>query len=124
MRVIVKKGFGLFQVPNNRNMFLSAPRGRSAAAGGLQGTARLAGQTGGAIVMSLLFSMTSIAAAPRLGLLIGAVLTLAAGLVSLLRTGAAPAGPDVDKLGRTIPDAPNGGRVRALIARRAPSIGV
>ena len=34
-------GFGLFQTPNNRNMFLAAPQERSGAAGGLQGVARL-----------------------------------------------------------------------------------
>jgi DHA2 family multidrug resistance protein-like MFS transporter len=78
-------GFGLFQVPNNRNMFLSAPRERSAAAGGLQGSARLAGQTAGGVVMSLLFSVASADAAPRVALGTGAVLTLWAGLVSTLR---------------------------------------
>jgi DHA2 family multidrug resistance protein-like MFS transporter len=78
-------GFGLFQVPNNRNMFLSAPRERSGAAGGMQGTARLAGQTAGGVIMSLLFTMASDGAAPRVGLAFGAVLTLAAGLVSMRR---------------------------------------
>ncbi len=78
-------GFGLFQVPNNQNMFLSAPRERSGAAGGLQGTARLAGQTVGAISMTLLFTVASVDSAPRIGLGIAAVLTLAAGLVSMLR---------------------------------------
>ena len=78
-------GFGLFQVPNNRNMFLSAPRERAGAAGGMQGTARLAGQTAGGVVMSLLFTVASVESAPRVGLAIGAVLTLAAGLVSVLR---------------------------------------
>jgi len=78
-------GFGLFQVPNNRNMFLSAPRERSGAAGGMQGTARLAGQTAGSVIMSLLFTVASADVAPRVGLGIGAVLTLAAGLVSTLR---------------------------------------
>jgi len=78
-------GFGLFQVPNNRNMLVSAPRERSGAAGGMQATARLAGQTAGGVVMSLLFSMASADAAPRVGLAIGAVLTLVAGLVSVLR---------------------------------------
>jgi DHA2 family multidrug resistance protein-like MFS transporter len=78
-------GFGLFQVPNNQNMFLSAPRERSGAAGGMQGTARLAGQTMGAILMTLLFTLTSAASAPRLGLGIAAALALAAGLVSVLR---------------------------------------
>lgn len=81
-------GFGLFNVPNNRNMFLSAPPERSGAAGGMQGTARLVGQTAGAIVMTLLFTQTSAAAAPRIGLAIGAALTLLAGLVSTLRVGA------------------------------------
>jgi len=78
-------GFGLFQVPNNQNMFLAAPRERSGAAGGMQGTARLAGQTAGAIVMTLLFSLESVDAAPRIGLGIAAVLALAAGLVSVMR---------------------------------------
>jgi DHA2 family multidrug resistance protein-like MFS transporter len=88
-------GFGLFQVSNNRNMFLSAPRARSGAAGGLQGTARLAGQTTGAVIMTLLFTLASGAAAPRIGLAIAAVLTLAAGLVSTLRGGtAADNGPE------------------------------
>ena len=80
-------GFGLFQVPNNRNMFLSAPSERSGAAGGMQGTARLVGQTAGSVIMSLLFAMTSVNTASRIGLGIGAVLTLAAGLVSMLRVG-------------------------------------
>ncbi len=82
-------GFGLFQVPNNRNMLLSAPRERSGAAGGMQGTARLTGQTAGAIIMTLLFTLTAVSAAPRIGLAVAAVLTLAAGLVSTLRVGRA-----------------------------------
>jgi DHA2 family multidrug resistance protein-like MFS transporter len=80
-------GFGLFQVPNNRNMLLAAPRERSGAAGGMQGTARLTGQTTGAIIMTLLFTMTSVDAAPRVGLAVASLLTLAAGLVSTLRAG-------------------------------------
>ena len=78
-------GFGLFQVPNNRNMFLAAPRERSAAAGGMQGTARLVGQTAGAILMTLLFTVTNVASAPRIGLAIAAALTLSAGIVSAMR---------------------------------------
>ncbi len=80
-------GFGLFNVPNNRNMFLSAPRARSGAAGGLQGLARLSGQTAGAVTMSVLFSLAAMSAAPRIGLALGAVLALAAGLTSVLRAG-------------------------------------
>ena len=78
-------GFGMFQVPNNRNMLLAAPRARSGAAGGMQGTARLAGQTAGAVMMILLFTLTSTDIAPRIGLGAAAVLALAAGVVSILR---------------------------------------
>jgi MFS transporter, DHA2 family, multidrug resistance protein len=74
-------------VPNNHNMFLSAPRERSAAAGGMQGTARLAGQTLGVILISLLLSLASVDQAPRIGLALAALLVLAGGLVSLLRAG-------------------------------------
>lgn len=77
-------GFGLFNVPNNRNMFLAAPSERSGAAGGMQGTARLVGQTAGAVIMTLLFTLTSVETAPRIGLGIGSVLTLVAAFVSLL----------------------------------------
>jgi DHA2 family multidrug resistance protein-like MFS transporter len=78
-------GFGLFQVPNNRNMFLAAPPERAGAAGGMQGTARLTGQTAGAVLMTLLFSIASVTSAPRIGIAIGAGLAVAAGLVSILR---------------------------------------
>jgi DHA2 family multidrug resistance protein-like MFS transporter len=78
-------GFGIFQTPNNRNMLLSAPRERSGAAGGMQGTARLLGQTVGSVIMALLFTLTSSAAAPRIGLAISAALALAGGLVSATR---------------------------------------
>ena len=78
-------GFGIFQTPNNRNMLLSAPKPRSGAAGGLQATARLTGQTVGAVLMSLLFALAPAAAAPRIGLGIAAALALAGGAVSLMR---------------------------------------
>lgn len=75
-------GFGLFQVTNNRNMFLSAPIERSGAAGGLQSMARLTGQTTGVLIMTLLFGALPLDTAPRIGLAIGALLTLLAGLLS------------------------------------------
>ncbi|MBP7066337.1 MFS transporter [Ferrovibrio sp.] len=78
-------GFGFFQVSNNRNMFLSAPIERSAAAGGLQGTARLLGQTAGAMTLATLFILFPEHGAPLLALKIAAALTLAAGLISILR---------------------------------------
>ncbi|MDO9020100.1 MAG: MFS transporter [Deltaproteobacteria bacterium] len=83
--VLCGAGFGLFQVPNNRNMFLSAPHSRSGAAGGMQGTARLTGQTIGAVLMTLLFTLTSIDVAARVGLGVAAALASTAGLVSTLR---------------------------------------
>jgi DHA2 family multidrug resistance protein-like MFS transporter len=83
--VLCGLGFGLFQTPNNRNMFLAAPAERSGAAGGMQGTARLIGQTAGAVLVTLLFALTSMAAAPRVAFALGAALTLAAGAVSALR---------------------------------------
>lgn len=88
-------GFGLFQTPNNRNMFMAAPPARSGAAGGLQGAARLTGQTSGAVLMTLLFGLMPLASAPRAGLAIGAAFALAAGVVSVLRArsrGAPPRG--------------------------------
>ena len=90
--IVCGLGFGLFQVPNNRNLFLYAPRERSGAAGGMQGAARLTGQTAGAVLMTLLFTVTSIHLAPRIGLGMGAVLTLAAGVVSASRARVRGAG--------------------------------
>lgn len=87
LTMICGLGFGFFQTPNNRNMLMSAPRQRSGAAGGMQGTARLAGQTVGAVIMALLFTVAPLAVAPRIGLALGAVLAVAGGLTSLLRAG-------------------------------------
>jgi DHA2 family multidrug resistance protein-like MFS transporter len=86
-------GFGLFQVPNNRNLFLAAPPDRSAAAGGMQGTARLTGQTGGSLLAMLLFAWSPITATPRLTLTIAALFALAAALVSLRHMSSADARP-------------------------------
>ncbi len=77
-------GFGLFQVPNNRTLFLSAPAARSAAAGGLQGSARMLGQTLGALIVGLLFSCSSVTNASRIGLATASFFALAAALISAL----------------------------------------
>lgn len=81
-------GFGLFQVPNNRILFLTAPPQRSAAAGGLQGTARLIGQTLGALVIGLLFASASITVAARSGLALASFFAIAAALLSALEVPA------------------------------------
>lgn len=78
-------GFGLFQVPNNRNLFLSAPPERSGAAGGVQGTARLTGQTAGAIMISLLFTVAPHSSVPAIGFGAAAVLALASSVLSFSR---------------------------------------
>jgi len=65
-------------------MFLSAPPERSAAAGGMQGSARLIGQTIGALVIGMLLAGASAAMAPRLGLAVGAIFAVAAALISWL----------------------------------------
>lgn len=50
-------GFGLFQSPNNHTIISSAPRNRSGGASGMLGTARLLGQSSGAALVALMFTM-------------------------------------------------------------------
>ena len=83
-------GFGIFQLANNRALFLDPPVARAAAAGGVQGTARLAGQTAGTLAMSLIFATTPVLVAPRIGFAAGVAATLLAALLSLL-AGRVPA---------------------------------
>ncbi len=52
-------GFGLFQSPNNHTIVTSPPAHRSGAASGMLGTARLTGQTLGAVVLAGVFSLWS-----------------------------------------------------------------
>ncbi|RQO39823.1 MFS transporter [Variovorax sp. KBW07] len=52
-------GFGLFQSPNNHTIVTSPPAHRSGAASGMLGTARLTGQTLGAVVLAAVFSLWS-----------------------------------------------------------------
>lgn len=76
-------GFGLFQLANNRNLFLTTPAARSAATGGMQGTARLAGQTTGTLLASLVFHASSLpAGAPRIGFFAAAGFALLAAVVT------------------------------------------
>ena len=86
LTVICGVGFGLFQIANNRNMFLAAPPTRSAAAGGMQGTARLMGQTAGALLVAQIFGEMPLSATSQIAMGIGAAFVLAAGLVSMVRT--------------------------------------
>jgi DHA2 family multidrug resistance protein-like MFS transporter len=77
-------GFGFFQSPNNRAMVTAAPLARSGAAGGMLATARLLGQTGGAVATAVFLHLSG-ARATQLALGTGAAVAAAAAMVSLLR---------------------------------------
>ncbi|HWI88263.1 MAG TPA: MFS transporter [Sphingomicrobium sp.] len=77
-------GFGLFQSPNNRTIVSSAPRNRSGAAGGMLATARLLGQTTGAVAVGVAFHLVGVKVGPQL-LAASAVAALIAAGLSLLR---------------------------------------
>lgn len=79
-------GFGFFQTPNNQNMLLAAPKERSGAAGGAQGTARLTGLTLGSLTMGLLFALLPSPQAVHVGLTLAALAAFAGAVVSLLRS--------------------------------------
>ncbi|MDX1804408.1 MAG: MFS transporter [Alcanivorax sp.] len=76
-------GFGLFQSPNNRAIIGSAPRHRSGGAGGMQGTARLFGQTVGAALTALIFALWPGHIVPAL--LMAVTFDAVAATISLLR---------------------------------------
>lgn len=55
--VLCGLGFGLFQSPNNHIILTSAPAHRSGGASGMLGTARLTGQTLGAVLLAVIFGI-------------------------------------------------------------------
>jgi MFS transporter, DHA2 family, multidrug resistance protein len=78
-------GFGAFQSPNNHIILTSAPLRRAGAASGMLGTARLTGQSLGAVLLGLVFSAWGVRAGPEVALVLAAVLAAASALFSLLR---------------------------------------
>jgi DHA2 family multidrug resistance protein-like MFS transporter len=80
-------GFGLFQSPNNHLIITSAPAHRSGGASGMLGTARLTGQTLGAVLMAIIFSFleSNGARAPLVALWLAAGFAAVAGVCSALR---------------------------------------
>jgi MFS transporter, DHA2 family, multidrug resistance protein len=82
-------GFGFFQSPNNRAMITAAPMHRSGAAGGALATARLLGQTAGAVTTAVFFHLAGTRAATTALAAAGGLAALAA-LVSLSRLRLAP----------------------------------
>ena len=79
-------GFGLFQAPNNRMMLTSAPRERAGAAGGMLATARLTGQTTGAVLTAILLHLMG-AHGEFAALACASVFAIVAAGFSLLRMG-------------------------------------
>jgi DHA2 family multidrug resistance protein-like MFS transporter len=82
-------GFGFFQSPNNRAMVTAAPMHRSGAAGGALATARLLGQTAGAVTTALFFHLAGTHATTT-ALATAAGLAGLGALVSLSRLTLAP----------------------------------
>jgi DHA2 family multidrug resistance protein-like MFS transporter len=80
-------GFGLFQSPNNHTIVTSAPMHRSGGASGMLGTARLTGQTLGAVLIAVVFSIADPhnGQGPTLALGLSAGFAAVAGVFSTLR---------------------------------------
>ncbi len=87
-------GFGLFQSPNNHAIVTSAPAHRSGGASGMLGTARLTGQTSGAVLLAVIFGVTGGSVhdtkGPLLALGIAAAFAAIAAVISLRRVAHAP----------------------------------
>lgn len=81
-------GFGLFQSPNNRTLLSAAPKARAGAAGGMLASARLTGQTAGATLAAILFSIA--AAGLDWSLWLGGAVACAGACVSLSRLALSP----------------------------------
>ena len=84
-------GFGFYQSPNNRTIVSSAPKPRSGAAGGMLATARLLGQTTGAVAVGVAFHLAGVRVTPTL-LFVASIAALAAAAISLLRLNVTPPG--------------------------------
>ncbi|NMM75753.1 MFS transporter [Acidovorax sp. SRB_24] len=80
-------GFALFQSPNNHTIVTSAPLHRSGAASGMLGSARLTGQTLGAVLLATIFTVwpPSDGVGEVVALLLAAGFAALAGVCSSLR---------------------------------------
>ena len=82
-------GFGFFQAPNMKAIMSSAPPHRSGGASGIVATARLTGQTTGAALAALCFSLAGREGA-TLALALGAGFAALGSVMSFLRLAVAP----------------------------------
>jgi len=96
-------GFGFFQAPNNRTIVLSSPRARSGAAGGALATARITGQSLGAVLVAVLFRALPLSQANHMGLVIAGCLGLAGATISSFRMGRRL--PPLDRASDVVADA-------------------
>lgn len=79
-------GFGLFQSPNNHIIVTSPPLKRAGAASGMLGTARLTGQSLGAVLLALIYSVAGVGeGASTIAFALAALLAGASSAFSLLR---------------------------------------
>ncbi len=84
-------GFGLFQSPNNKAIITAAPPGRSGSASGMQSTARLLGQSTGAALAAIIFTVTGEERQVWVALALGVAITAAGAITSSLRRFDKPA---------------------------------
>jgi DHA2 family multidrug resistance protein-like MFS transporter len=82
-------GFGFFQSPNLRALMSSAPSGRSGSASGIVATARLIGQTTGAALAALCFTLAGHDGA-MVALMLGAGFAALGSVMSFLRLTVTP----------------------------------
>jgi DHA2 family multidrug resistance protein-like MFS transporter len=82
-------GFGFFQTPNIKALMSSAPSGRSGGASSIVATARLTGQSTGAALAALCFSLAGREGA-TLALALGAGFAAVGSVMSFLRMAVAP----------------------------------
>jgi DHA2 family multidrug resistance protein-like MFS transporter len=78
-------GYGVFQSPNNHTILTAAPAQRAGAAGGMLSSARLTGQSVGAVLMVAVFNLAGAQQGSVHGLWLGAVLAALAAGFSLMR---------------------------------------
>jgi DHA2 family multidrug resistance protein-like MFS transporter len=82
-------GFGLFQSPNNHTIVTTPAAHRAGAASGMLGTARLTGQTLGAVMLAVIFSFWNPhdGKGPTIALLLAAACAALGAIFSSLRLG-------------------------------------
>jgi DHA2 family multidrug resistance protein-like MFS transporter len=85
--VLCGLGFGLFQSPNNHTIVTTPPPHRAGAGGGMLGTARLTGQTLGAVMLAAIFNFwgSHDSQGPAIALLLAAFCAALGAVLSTLR---------------------------------------